>query len=197
MKTVPLIQRYKTVLKHQATKHLLDTIQKIQLSFMHQADPAFNQFLLHQANTQALESSYKQGLVSEQDFFLRKEKITEAVIIAVDQLEPEAIQVVQSKSYLLHIHRFDGSQDAILLLDQERLRIGRNKDNDLCLPEAIVSRYHCEINVILPFVNVVDKGSKHHTFIDQVPIKESILKLGMTLRIGHSTMYITDEAATD
>ncbi len=67
---------------------------------------------------------------------------------------------------------------------QARLRIGKAHDNDLVLPDASVSRYHCEVCCEEGGVSVRDLGSTNYTRIGRTKVERATLEPGSTLTVG-------------
>src|SRR5688572_1958741 len=76
----------------------------------------------------------------------------------------------------------------------ERLRIGKAPDNDLVLPDASVSRYHCELELSAGGVLVRDLGSTNHTRINRSKIQTATLEPGATLIVGDVQLLFLPEA---
>jgi transcriptional regulator with GAF, ATPase, and Fis domain len=67
----------------------------------------------------------------------------------------------------------------------ERLvRIGKASDNDLVLPDASVSRYHCELEPSANGLIVRDLGSTNHTRVGRSKVQTATLEPGATLVVG-------------
>jgi hypothetical protein len=69
-------------------------------------------------------------------------------------------------------------------------RIGRNPTNDIRIPDASVSSFHCEILVDEHHILVRDLGSTNGTFINGNAAEESEVQFGQTLQIGTVKMMI-------
>jgi len=74
------------------------------------------------------------------------------------------------------------------------LRIGKAPDNDLVLPDASVSRYHCEVEPGAQGMVVRDLGSTNHTRIGRSKIQTATLELGATLTVGDVELQLAPEA---
>jgi transcriptional regulator with GAF, ATPase, and Fis domain len=77
----------------------------------------------------------------------------------------------------------------------ERLRIGKSGDNDLVLPDATVSRHHCELERSANGVVVRDLGSTNHTRVATARVSEAVLEAGVTLTVGDVDLVLRTEAA--
>jgi DNA-binding NtrC family response regulator len=72
-----------------------------------------------------------------------------------------------------------------LPLDQTQpFRIGKAPENDLALPDASVSRQHCELLSDAGNWVVRDLGSTNGTFVDNTGVREAYLHAGSVLRVG-------------
>lgn len=71
------------------------------------------------------------------------------------------------------------------------VRIGKAADNDLIVPDASVSRHHCEIYSDLHGISVRDLNSTHHTRIGQSKIQRATLEPGSTVTIGDIRLLLT------
>lgn len=74
------------------------------------------------------------------------------------------------------------------------LRIGKAPDNDLVLPDASVSRYHCELEPSVGGMLVRDLGSTNHTRIGRSKIQTATLEPGATLTVGDVELTLTADA---
>lgn len=64
------------------------------------------------------------------------------------------------------------------------LVIGRKIDADLRVPQAEVSRAHCEISLSGNKVLIRDLGSSNGTFVNDQMVKQAALKAGDRVRVG-------------
>ncbi len=71
-------------------------------------------------------------------------------------------------------HRFEG----------DRVRIGRENDNDLVLDSAACSRYHAEINFDGGIPKIVDLGSTNGIVLSEQRVPEYLLSDGLKLKLG-------------
>jgi transcriptional regulator with GAF, ATPase, and Fis domain len=76
---------------------------------------------------------------------------------------------------------------------QGLLRIGKAPDNDLVLPDASVSRYHCEIEAGASGMLVRDLGSTNYTRIGRSKIQTATLEPGATLTVGDVELQLAPE----
>lgn len=68
--------------------------------------------------------------------------------------------------------------------DQAVITIGSNPENDICVTDDTVSRYHCRINQVDEVYVIHDLGSTNGTFLNGVRITEAFLDPGLILAIG-------------
>jgi Nif-specific regulatory protein len=66
----------------------------------------------------------------------------------------------------------------------EEVSIGRNPDNELCVPSKWVSRSHCQIRKEQDQLKIIDLKSSHGTFVNGIPVKERILEKGDRIGVG-------------
>ena len=76
-------------------------------------------------------------------------------------------------------------------LDKERVTIGREPGNDICIDSLAVSRKHALAITILNDSFLEDLGTTNGTFVNGVLIKKHVLKDGDVIRIGeHELKYV-------
>jgi transcriptional regulator with GAF, ATPase, and Fis domain len=75
----------------------------------------------------------------------------------------------------------------------ERLRVGKSGDNDLVLPDATVSRHHCELCRSDRGIVVRDLGSTNHTRVASARVSEAVLDPGVTLTVGDVDLVLRTE----
>lgn len=79
--------------------------------------------------------------------------------------------------------------------------VGRARDCEIQLEDDAkkprISRHHCKLEIDVPFIRVIDLGSKHGTWIDgkrlgpETPAgREEILKNGDVLRVGDTAIQM-------
>ena len=67
------------------------------------------------------------------------------------------------------------------------MTLGRSEEADICLPQALVSRTHCEIYEEDELLHVRDLGSTNGTFVGNQRVDQSILRPGDLLTVGTVT----------
>jgi type II secretory pathway predicted ATPase ExeA len=70
-------------------------------------------------------------------------------------------------------------------IDEDRVMIGRDADNDIPLKAEYVSRHHAQITVEQGACWVTDLNSTNGTFVNGKRIKKRILRDGDAIQIGH------------
>ena len=81
-------------------------------------------------------------------------------------------------------------EGSVIPLGEERLNVGRDATNQICLASMWVSRRHCAIERRAARVTITDLGSHNGTFVNGVPIKERVLQHGDQVRIGDSVFLV-------
>ncbi|MFT3835693.1 MAG: sigma 54-dependent Fis family transcriptional regulator [Myxococcaceae bacterium] len=76
--------------------------------------------------------------------------------------------------------------------ESEVLSVGTATDNQLCLTDPSVSRYHLELSRSGDRVGVKDVGSTNSTFAGQVAISVGTVAPGTLLKIGRTTLKVSD-----
>ena len=78
-----------------------------------------------------------------------------------------------------------------------KISLGRGEEADYRLKSELVSRSHCEIQLLSEEVVITDLNSRNGTFVNGVRLegKQSI-KPGDSLRIGNMLFVLTERSAT-
>jgi two-component system, NtrC family, response regulator GlrR len=85
----------------------------------------------------------------------------------------------------LEVHAVAPSRGEIVVkLGMDPIVVGTSPECDIALVDTHVSRKHCELRLEEGGVLVRDLGSKNGTFVNDVQIREVMLKPGMTMRVG-------------
>jgi Nif-specific regulatory protein len=83
-----------------------------------------------------------------------------------------------------------------LPLAEDCVRIGRDRENEVCLSDAWVSRRHCVLERLPDGqVRLRDLGSRNGTFVQGLPVRERILRHGDEIRVGRSVLVFLCDAA--
>ena len=84
-----------------------------------------------------------------------------------------------------------------ILLDQDRVTIGRRADHDVCLPFPAVSADHAEIITVMADSFLHDLGSTNGTFVNGDRVAKHFLRDHDRIDIGRQQLvYLTNEAET-
>ena len=75
-------------------------------------------------------------------------------------------------------------------LSGTHLKVGRSRDNDICIEHSSVSRHHAELIKKEQGYVVRDSDSKNGTFVNDRRITENLLKNGFTVRFGEVSLRI-------
>ena len=74
------------------------------------------------------------------------------------------------------------------------LRIGRHPYNEVSLPDAAVSRYHCWITSNEDGIFLEDLGSSNGTFVNGIRVRpKRALRPGDRVRIGKTEFLLVEE----
>lgn len=65
-----------------------------------------------------------------------------------------------------------------------RMRLGRALDNEIVLPDLLISRHHAELVIGPNGIQLTDLGSANGTFVDGRPVNSAPLRVGETIAIG-------------
>jgi len=90
----------------------------------------------------------------------------------------------------------------VIALTDGEVSIGRDSTNHLSIADASVSRHHCVIKRDEDEFKSLDLDSLNSTFVNDVPIKERVLKHGDRIKVGdslflfhlHDTDIVTDSS---
>ena len=73
--------------------------------------------------------------------------------------------------------------------------IGRGFSNDFNIPDGSVSGSHCQITLGADGATIKDLGSTNGTFVNRIPVKESVLQPGQTIHLGQVELLFCPETA--
>ena len=96
----------------------------------------------------------------------------------------------------LVLHRL-GSEMREVILDQDRVTIGRRADHDICLPFPAVSADHAEIITVVADSFLHDLGSTNGTFVNGERVTKHFLRDRDRIDIGRQQLvYLVNESET-
>jgi chromosome segregation ATPase len=72
----------------------------------------------------------------------------------------------------------------LILLNKKTMTIGRTSDNDICIPSKLVSRNHARLLIGPNAVVLEDAGSTNGCFVNDVQVKQQLMREGDVLSIG-------------
>jgi adenylate cyclase len=75
-------------------------------------------------------------------------------------------------------------------LHHGKTTIGRTADNDIALPDKLLSRLHAEIDVVGTQIQIVDLGSRNGTLVNGTRIRRATLAPGDVITIGGVDMTV-------
>src|SRR5262245_4262812 len=81
-------------------------------------------------------------------------------------------------------------QGAVIPLGEERLNVGRDSSNEICLASMWVSRRHCCIERRGDSITLTDLGSHNGTYVNGFAVKRHALQHGDEVRIGDSVFLV-------
>jgi adenylate cyclase len=82
-------------------------------------------------------------------------------------------------------------------LTQKTVSIGRDKENDLVLPDKGVSRYHAKLTKHKKGYSLIDLDSINGTFVNDESVKSRDLKNSDRIKIGANTLIFVEEKDTE
>ncbi len=77
-----------------------------------------------------------------------------------------------------------GHEGDLIVLDKKTMTIGRTSDNDICIASKLVSRSHARLLVGPNAVIVEDAGSTNGCLVNDVLVKQQLMRDGDVLAIG-------------
>jgi len=70
------------------------------------------------------------------------------------------------------------------------VKVGRERDNQVCLADAWASKHHCKIVSTGSRFTLVDLHSRNGTFVNGTPVRERVLDHGDEIRVGRSVFIV-------
>lgn len=96
----------------------------------------------------------------------------------------------------LELHFTDGPLEGTMVLaGEDGVRIGRHTSNSLVIPEAGISRYHCEIRYVDGCFCVRDLGSVTGTFFYLRPHGRLQLFAGLMVKLGETELQVLEQGS--
>lgn len=77
-----------------------------------------------------------------------------------------------------------GHDGEVIVLNRKMMTIGRTSDNDICIPSKLVSRNHARLLIGPNAVIVEDAGSTNGCLVNEVRVKQHLMREGDVLAIG-------------
>ena len=77
-----------------------------------------------------------------------------------------------------------GHDSEVIVLNKKTMTIGRTSDNDICIPSKLVSRNHARLLVGPNAVILEDAGSTNGCFVNDLQVKQQLMREGDVLSIG-------------
>lgn len=83
-----------------------------------------------------------------------------------------------------------------ILLDKDRITLGRRADNDVCLPHPAVSGEHAAVVTLLTDSFLEDLGSTNGTYVNGQLVQKHFLRDGDMIELGRQRLvYLADDNA--
>src|SRR5262249_51098880 len=82
----------------------------------------------------------------------------------------------------------------VFAITEAEVSVGREFDNQICLPDLSVSRRHFSIKQDGQQFQLLDHGSLNATIVNGLPVKQRQLNSGDRIRVGDSLMLFLREA---
>ena len=77
-----------------------------------------------------------------------------------------------------------GHDSEIIELNKKLMTIGRTSENDICIPSKLVSRNHARLLIGPNAVIIEDAGSTNGCLVNDVQVKQQVMREGDVLSIG-------------
>src|SRR4051812_13373550 len=77
-------------------------------------------------------------------------------------------------------------------IDGPGVTIGRDTATQLSIPDRLMSRRHCEVEIADGGFVLRDLGSSNGTFVNGIPTRERVLQHGDRIRVGDSVLLFLD-----
>ena len=74
------------------------------------------------------------------------------------------------------------------VVDASATTIGRDASSQLSIPDHLMSRRHCALELASGSVTLRDLGSSNGTYVNSIPVRERVLKHGDRIRAGDTVL---------
>ncbi|MFO0666357.1 MAG: sigma 54-interacting transcriptional regulator [Polyangiaceae bacterium] len=88
-----------------------------------------------------------------------------------------------------------GSQRGATKRVEQRITIGKARENDLVLPDDTVSRIHCEVIASGEGIRIRDLGSTNGTKVDGMRVADAFIQAGSLIKVGEVEIAVRLEAS--
>ena len=95
------------------------------------------------------------------------------------------------------LHLDLGEQRGQIEVASDPFSIGSTADNELTLEDPYVSRRHCELRTRNGQLWIQDLGSRNGTWVNDVRVEHSQLRLGSRLELGRTALRLSDSKVSD
>lgn len=140
---------------------------------------------------------YSAGIVASPDSAAEMEVAEPSdVAAALPMTESENPGPVMNGGVALELQITDGPlEGTTVTVGEEGARIGRHTSNTLVIPEAGISRYHCEICYMNGEFLVRDLGSTTGTFFYLRPHGHFLMFVGLMVKLGETELQVLSQTA--
>ncbi len=91
----------------------------------------------------------------------------------------------------------NGNPQGEIIIDKDRMTIGRKDENDLAIDNLAISGQHALVLSVMDDVFIEDLGSTNGTYVNGMLIKKQALQNGDLVGIGkHELKFVTESIAT-
>lgn len=103
-----------------------------------------------------------------------------------------------SGDYYLELHITEGPlEGTTVTVGEEGARLGRHTSNSLVIPEASISRYHCEISIVDGNFCIRDLGSVTGTFFYLKPHGHFKMFPGLMVKLGETELKVLSQGPAE
>src|SRR5262245_27591150 len=83
------------------------------------------------------------------------------------------------------------------VVDAPAITLGRDPNSQLSIPDHLMSRRHCALEVDGGSFTLRDLGSSNGTYVDGIPVRERLLVHGDRIRAGDSVLLFLQQSEVD